>query len=182
VGHGIAVPTHSMSVLYHRRHSMSTTIYHKHHIVPRHAGGTDDPSNLVLLSVEDHALAHKELWEKYGRWQDKVAWICLSNQVTSSEAIRLIISEANLGHTRNVGENNPMFGKTHTEEARKRIGEASKKRQTGKSKGPMSEERKKKISESLRGKKKSPEHVKKLSENRLGENNPNYRHGKRSKS
>ena len=75
-----------------------------------------------------------------------------------------------------------MFGKTHTEEARKRIGEASKKRQTGKSKGPMSEERKKKISESLRGKKKSPEHVKKLSENRLGENNPNYRHGKRSKS
>ena len=39
---------------------------HTHHIIPKHAGGTDDPSNLVQLTVEEHAQAHKELFEKYG--------------------------------------------------------------------------------------------------------------------
>lgn len=29
-------------------------------------GGSDEPSNLVELSVEEHTNAHKELWEKYG--------------------------------------------------------------------------------------------------------------------
>ena len=29
------------------------TLYHKHHIIPKHMGGTDDPSN--KLTVEEHA-------------------------------------------------------------------------------------------------------------------------------
>jgi hypothetical protein len=157
------------------------SIYHKHHIVPKHAGGTDEPSNIVELTVEEHAQAHKELWEKYGRWQDKVAWLCLSKQVTKDEASRLIISEANLGHKRNIGKNNPMFGKTHTSDARKRIGKATKLRETGKKHGPRSEETKRKISEALKGKKKSKEHVEKMSNGRKGENNPNYKHGNRIK-
>ena len=28
-------------------------------------GGTNDPSNLVELTVEEHAEAHRVLWEKY---------------------------------------------------------------------------------------------------------------------
>ena len=44
----------------------SNTIYHVHHIVPRHMGGTDDPSNLIKLTIEEHAEAHKKLWEKHG--------------------------------------------------------------------------------------------------------------------
>ena len=59
---------------------------HWHHIVPKHAGGTDDPSNLVLLTVEEHAEAHKKLWEQYGRWQDKIAWQTLSGQISIQEA------------------------------------------------------------------------------------------------
>lgn len=47
---------------------MSKSIYyHRHHIIPRHAGGTDDPSNLVELTVEEHAEAHRILWERDGR-------------------------------------------------------------------------------------------------------------------
>lgn len=41
---------------------------HRHHIVPRHAGGTDDESNIQLLAVEEHAEAHRKLYEQYGRW------------------------------------------------------------------------------------------------------------------
>ena len=47
---------------------------HTHHIIPKHAGGTDDPSNLVELTVKEHASAHKKLYEQYGRWQDKMAY------------------------------------------------------------------------------------------------------------
>jgi hypothetical protein len=43
---------------------------HKHHIIPRHAGGTDALNNIVELTVEEHAKAHRVLYEKYGRWQD----------------------------------------------------------------------------------------------------------------
>ena len=47
---------------------------HKHHIIPKHMGGTDDPSNLVELTPAEHAEAHRLLYEQHGRWQDYVAW------------------------------------------------------------------------------------------------------------
>lgn len=59
---------------------------HWHHIVPKHAGGSNDQSNLVQLSVEEHADAHKKLWEQHGRWQDKIAWQTLSGQISIQEA------------------------------------------------------------------------------------------------
>jgi hypothetical protein len=37
---------------------------HKHHIIPRHAGGTDDSSNIIELTVEEHAEEHKEIMRK----------------------------------------------------------------------------------------------------------------------
>ena len=49
----------------HHLNSISTKIKHKHHIIPKHMGGTDDPSNLIELTVEEHAEAHKILFEKY---------------------------------------------------------------------------------------------------------------------
>ena len=64
-------------------------ITHKHHIIPRHAGGSDDPANLVELTVEEHANAHKLLYEQEGRWQDKLAWQALSGQISMSEASKL---------------------------------------------------------------------------------------------
>jgi hypothetical protein len=70
---------------------------HKHHIIPRHAGGSDHPSNLVELTVSEHAEAHKLLWEQYGRWQDKTAWMALSNQIGKQDIILEIQKNANKG-------------------------------------------------------------------------------------
>lgn len=70
------------------------TIYHKHHIIPRHMGGSDDPSNLVKLTVEEHAEAHKKLFERYGLPQDYAAWKGLSGAMNKSEIISYLQSEA----------------------------------------------------------------------------------------
>jgi|TARA_B110000285_G_C14705140_1_gene415215 hypothetical protein len=69
---------------------------HKHHIVPRHAGGTDDSSNIVELTVKEHAQAHKELYDKHGHEYDQIAYRMLSGQIPVAEATRQAQSFANL--------------------------------------------------------------------------------------
>jgi hypothetical protein len=70
------------------------SIYHMHHIIPRHMGGTDDPSNLVKLTVEEHAEAHRILYEQHGLTQDLCAWKGLSGQIGKEEIIYLLGQEA----------------------------------------------------------------------------------------
>jgi hypothetical protein len=81
---------------------------HKHHIIPKHAGGTDDPSNLVELSVDDHAEAHRKLYEEYGRWQDYVAWQGLAKLSPKEELVRIRQREA--GKLRHLLHPNPFTG------------------------------------------------------------------------
>jgi hypothetical protein len=68
---------------------------HKHHIIPRHIGGTDDPSNIAHLTPEEHADAHKKLWEQYERWQDYCAWQGLAKLSTNKEHYSLVMTEKN---------------------------------------------------------------------------------------
>lgn len=76
---------------------MSKTIYHNHHIIPRHMGGTDDPSNIVRLTIEEHALAHKELYRKYQKYEDFLAWKMLEGQMNNQE---YLLERAKLGGMR----------------------------------------------------------------------------------
>jgi len=66
------------------------SIYHKHHIVPLHMGGLDEPSNIIELTIEEHALAHKELYEKYGLLEDRLAWKGLSGQIGKEDILKEI--------------------------------------------------------------------------------------------
>ena len=88
------------------------TIYHVHHIVPKHMGGTDDPSNLIKLTVEEHAEAHRKLYEQYGHWQDKLAWDGLSGQITKPEALSIASSKANKGKPK-TPEQRAKMSETH---------------------------------------------------------------------
>lgn len=67
---------------------------HTHHIIPRHMGGTDDPSNLIDLSIEDHAEAHKWLFIEHGKIEDALAWLGLYGQIGKEEIARIALSEA----------------------------------------------------------------------------------------
>ena len=138
---------------------MSKSIYHNHHIIPRHAGGTDHPDNLVRLTLEEHIEAHRKLYEEYGRWQDKSAYQGLSRMIGNDEIIRLTQSEGGKKGGKIVGKMNK--GRKHTEEHKQKNREA----QTGRI---CSEESKRKISESKKGKPPSEETKRKISEARMG--------------
>jgi hypothetical protein len=56
-------------------------------------GGTDAPENLVLLTVEEHAQAHKELYEKYGKIEDLWASQLLTNQIGYEEGFSLLLKK-----------------------------------------------------------------------------------------
>jgi len=94
---------------------------HKHHIIPKHMGGTDDPKNIIELTVKEHALAHKKLYEKYGHWQDKFAWQGLSGQLGPKQKI---IEEF-------YKQNGKQSAKYLTKEVRKRAVENARKTNTG---------------------------------------------------
>jgi hypothetical protein len=113
---------------------------HKHHIIPRHVGGTNDPSNIVELTVPEHAEAHRKLYEEYGRWQDKVAWEVLSGQMTipeaQLEAKRKAVGDFHRGRKctpehkektrqsmlgKNKGKPSPMKGRNHSPESREKM-------------------------------------------------------------
>lgn len=112
-------------------------MYHIHHIIPRHAGGTDDPDNLIKLTIEEHAQAHLDLFNEYGRWQDEIAWLSLTKQIDNAEATRRAQIMGNKGPrtgrrleaTLENGKkgNEAWKGKTHTEEAKKVQSEKNKK-------------------------------------------------------
>ena len=42
---------------------------HTHHIIPIHAGGTDDPENLIDLSIPGHIKAHKDRYGEVGDYR-----------------------------------------------------------------------------------------------------------------
>ena len=129
---------------------------HLHHIIPKYMGGTDDPSNLVELTVEEHAEAHRLLYEQHGNWQDKIAWQALSGRIGQEEILRMKQGMANKGRKR-------------SPETLKKMSKASQARAERLMSNPDQwAEINRKRSEAHKGKKKSAEHMANWSESRKG--------------
>ena len=67
---------------------------HKHHIIPKYMGGSDDPSNLVMLTVEEHAEEHKKLYELYGNKEDYLAYNGLLGLMKKEDIVKELLSMA----------------------------------------------------------------------------------------
>jgi hypothetical protein len=67
--------------------------YHWHHIVPRHAGGTDDPSNLVKVNKAMHAFMHRLRYQETGDLFDCAAANLLSGDCSADEARKFSAAE-----------------------------------------------------------------------------------------
>jgi hypothetical protein len=76
---------------------MVQPLKHKHHIVPRYEGGSDDPSNLVELTPTQHAMWHFAEWQRKGREEDRLAWRGLSGHYSKEE---IMLAAYRLGHAR----------------------------------------------------------------------------------
>jgi hypothetical protein len=109
---------------------------HKHHIIPKHAGGTDHPSNLIALSIEDHAEAHRVLWEQHGLTADFVAWKMLSGKTDEAELARIELAkngfvefvkdkERSASWKKNISKS--LKGKPQTEQSKAKKSESLKK-------------------------------------------------------
>ena len=126
-------------------------IKHKHHIIPKHAGGTDELENIIELTVEEHAEAHRLLYEQYGRIEDKWAWLGLSGQIGKDE-LMIEISKAQKGKKKPDG-----------------FGDKVRQQRLGKKHTPESIS---KMSSSKKGKKLSLEHIENMRQKRIGSKQP----------
>ena len=136
---------------------------HKHHIIPKcwfnmnNLPIDNSKDNLVLLSYENHVKVHK------------LAYLCTTGKMKRNMAYayhRLTKGQIVANGCFN-GENNPFYGKTHSEEVRKKLSEVNKGRipwDKDKKREPFSRYTRRKMSESHKGKHPSEETRKKLSE------------------
>lgn len=116
---------------------------HKHHIVPKHMGGSNKSSNLAYLSVKDHAEAHRKLYLNYGKMEDYVAWQGLLKQIGKE---KIFIKTSSIG-----GLNNK--GKPKSESHKKKISLSNSKNRKS-----LPQITRKKISQSMKGNKNSKNH------------------------
>ena len=63
------------------------TLIHKHHIIPRYMGGTDEPTNLVEVTVTQHAMFHYCNYQLWGNEEDRLAWRGLSGIIPKQEVM-----------------------------------------------------------------------------------------------
>lgn len=158
-------------------------IKHKHHIIPKHAGGTDDPSNLIELTVEEHADAHRILYEEHGRWQDYVAWKTLSGAITNQEATLLAQKNADRSwmYTEEGKEilrkaNEKKMGKTPWNKGLTKETNEIVRQYSDSVKKTMKSGNIKTIGDIMRGKEFSEEHRRKLSEVKRNESRKTCEH------
>ena len=130
---------------------------HKHHIIPKHMGGTDDPDNLVELTEDEHIQAHKDLYEKYGLRAD--AWAV--HRLTEGKGIVLsgdknpmadpeVRAKHKLAMEKRTGENNHFYGMKHSEASKKKMSVIRKKQGNFRKGYTHSEETKQRIRQGVK--------------------------------
>lgn len=107
-----------------------------HHIYPKSIFG--DNNNLVRLTIREHILCHVLLWKHFRKLkkvrETKSSWYSIYRTISCAEAKGRVFGTKELANRiltnreelslAIMGENNPFFGKKHSEESRKKISEA----------------------------------------------------------
>ena len=128
-------------------------VTHLHHIIPRHMGGTDDPENLVELTIEEHAHAHRDLYVMHGRKEDWLAWKGLEGLIDREEmwyeTTVLGAKKANARHV-HLMKTDPDYN------ARVRKAQSKPNKCAENKKGPKSESHKKSMSKAAKARPRIP--------------------------
>jgi hypothetical protein len=164
------------------------TYTESHHIVPRSLGGGDEANNLVNLTAREHFVCHWLLvkmttGQEHHKMLNALRMMRAEKQgqqryntkITARVYENIKQEYAELQSKQFTGTGNGFYGKTHTEEARKRISEANKGRVQ-----PLDEKEKQKASWAKRkelGVQRKPyddEYKQDRSEKYSGKGNPRY--------
>lgn len=104
-----------------------------HHIIPRCMGGDNSNENLVRLTAREHFIAHELLFKIHRTSKLAHAWFsmlrCDKNQqryFTSKQYARAKKAHIEALKISMKGANNSFYGRRHTEETKRKIGEANK--------------------------------------------------------
>lgn len=88
-------------------------------------GGSDDPSNIVELTVKEHSEAHLKLYEQYGKKEDLCAYYMLSGKSQDPEFKKMVCSLGGKGSYEKRKEKGiehlPFFGSNLTDEEKFKI-------------------------------------------------------------
>ena len=99
----------------------------RHHIIPKHAGGTNDACNITTLHHKEHILAHHLLWKIYERVQDKLAYRMMAGHIHD-----IWEDPAYAAEMRNkVCQNLQKADRQKQKEATSKVGVMAKKNKTG---------------------------------------------------
>ena len=139
--------------------------YEKHHIIPRSLGGSDKATNLVKLTARQHFIAHLMLSKMFKSNSYIKMHHAIWNMVNRDKGVRttsrtyemLRQKRSKLLSVMFAGENNPMYGVK------------------------LSDERKKQLSDKLKGKKKPLGFAEQMSLRVRGSGNPQYNKPKTQK-
>lgn len=153
----------------------------RHHILPRSLGGTDNLDNLVELTAREHFICHwllTKMTEGEDRYKmlnalrmmraEKHGQQRYDTTITARVYESIKKEYAQLQSERYRGANNPMYGRAHTDDARRAISEKNTGKklteeqiarqiaaQTGRKRAPFNNEWKKKLSDAGKGEKNS---------------------------
>ena len=90
----------------HQNQTLKNHTTQNHHIIPKHWGGPDESWNIITLSIEDHAYAHKLLYENSDNYYDLCAASMLQGQTQEAlDALR----KANQEKMKKLGESSQVF-------------------------------------------------------------------------
>ena len=68
---------------------------HNHHLLPKHLGGSDNPSNIVKgISITRHAMFHFANWQLWKSEGDRIAYMALAGTIGKEETIKMVLSLA----------------------------------------------------------------------------------------
>lgn len=105
----------------------------KHHIIPKSLGGSNKKDNIIKLTAKEHFICHR-LLVKMTEGKEKVkmsyALRCMINRenthqkrykITGAKYEKIIIETKAILSENTKGKNNSFYGKTHTDETKKRL-------------------------------------------------------------
>ena len=90
-------------------------------------GGPESPT--IPLTIEDHAIAHRMLYEEFGKEEDRRAWLGLSGLMSKEDILKEIAKENGaMGKAALIAYNKtlPWLGREKTKEHRQKHSEANK--------------------------------------------------------